>query len=437
MRWWFRRPLHVQIFAGIAAGILLGIALGPGAASLRPIGDIFLRLLTMLIVPLTFFTLLSGLTRLESFRALRTLGGSIILYYAASSLIAAAVGLGVALLVKPGRSASGLLGAAAPAAETARFSLVDNLVSWVPGNPIESLAQGNLLQIIIFTLILGAGLLALGKKAERLVRLAQDGAELMIVVTELVMKFSPYGILALVANLVGSLGTKMLVEVGRFVAADVLSMIIVFTVLYALVLRFIGRLNPLRFYRHAAPAVLVAGSTTSSGAALPAAMAVADKAMGVPEKIWAFTLPLGATVNQNGMAAALSVVGVFAANLHGLPLTPALLLQLVILGLVLSSGTAGVKGSGVVVSSILLQTLHLPLALVPILAAVWPAIDIGHTICNVTGDLVGTAVVSSRMKTLDRAVFDGSGTPVTKEDSMTKPQSGCGSDGLTAGGGRR
>jgi Na+/H+-dicarboxylate symporter len=412
MKWWFRRPLHVQISAGIAIGILLGLALGPRAAALRPIGDIFLRLLTMLIVPLTFFTLLSGLTRLESIRSLRTLGGSILLYYAASSLIAAAVGLGVALLVNPGRSASGLLGPVEPAAETARFSLVDNLVSWVPGNPIESLAQGNLLQVIIFTLILGAGLLALGKKAERLVRLAQDGAELMIVVTELVMKFSPYGILALVANMVGSMGPKMLAEVGRFVAADVLSMIIIFTVLYALVLRFIGRLSPLRFYRHAAPAVLVAGSTTSSGAALPAAMTVADKAMGIPEKIWAFTLPLGATINQNGMAASLSVVGVFAANLHGLALTPALLFQFVFLGLVLSSGTAGVKGSGVVVSSILLQTLHLPLALVPILAAVWPVIDIGHTICNVTGDLVGTAVVSSRMKTLDRTVFDGSAKPV-------------------------
>jgi Na+/H+-dicarboxylate symporter len=134
-------------------------------------------------------------------------------------------------------------------------------------------------------------------------------------------------------------------------------------------------------------------------------MAVAEKSLGIPEKVWGFTLPLGATVNMNGMAAAIGVIAVFASNLYALPLTPSRLFQFVFLGLALSIGTAGVKGGGIIMSGILLQTLNLPLTLIPILASLWPILDIGHTVCNVTGDLVGTAIVGSRMGLLDRSVF--------------------------------
>lgn len=397
MKWWFRRPLYLQIFVGILAGVGLGLWLGPRAVHIKFLGDIFLRLLMMLMVPLTFFTLTSGLTKLENLRSLRTLGGMTLLYYAASSLVAAALGMAVALLLQPGKNAAGLLyGAGQAGAET--FSFREALISWFPQNPFQALAQGNMLQVIILSLILGVGLLAMGPRADRLVRLVNDAADLMIVVTEFVIKTAPYGIMALVANMVANLEVKMLAEVGLFLLADTASMLLLLALIYPLILSLLAKAGPLRFYRQSAPAILVAGSTTSSGAALPVAMSVADKAMGLPEKIWGFTLPLGATINQNGMAAAIGVIGVFAANLYGFKITPALLVQFVFLGLVLSAGTAGVKGSGVVISGILLQTLNMPLALIPLLASLWPVIDIGHTICNVTGDLVGTVLVASRLR---------------------------------------
>ena len=359
----------------------------------------------MLIVPLTFFTLISGITKLEDLRSFRSLGGMILLYYAASSLIAGTLGMVTALIIQPGKKAIGLLDAGKKI-EAAHFNFADNLVSWFPKNPIEAMSQGNMLQIIIFSIIIGVGLLALGKKGQSLIKLINDGADLMIVITEFVMKTAPYGILALVANMVASMGGKMLAEVGRFIAADYIALGILLVFLYPSLLKWLGKLSPNRFYRNIAPAMLVAGSTTSSGATLPVSMAVAEGNLGVSEKVWGFTLPLGATVNMNGMAAAIGVIAVFASNLYGVTITPVLMLQFIFLGLVLSVGTAGVKGAGIVISGILLQSLNMPLTLIPILASLWPMLDIGHTTCNVTGDLVGTAIVGSRMKLIDKKIFD-------------------------------
>jgi Na+/H+-dicarboxylate symporter len=407
MKWWFRQPLYLQIFVCILLGIVLGLLPGPQAAIIKPLGDIFIRLLKMLIVPLTFFTLISGMTKLEDLRSFRSLGGMTILYYGLSSLAAAALGTAVALLVKPGRNAAGLLSTGGTPVEAAEFDLIDNLVSWFPDNPIRAMTEGHMLQIIVFAIIVGLGLLAMGAKARSLTTLFNDGAELMITITEFVMKTAPYGILALVANMVASLGTEMLAEVGRFLVADYAALLILLVAFYPPLLLFLGKLSPLRFYRNIAPAMLVAGSTTSSSATLPVSMAVAEENLGIPEKVWGFTLPLGATVNMNGMAAAIGVIAVFASNLYAVPLTPALLFQFIFLGLALSIGTAGVKGGGIVMSGILLQTLNLPLTLIPLLASLWPILDIGHTVCNVTGDLVGTSVVGSRLGMLDPKVYSG------------------------------
>ncbi len=395
MKRWVRLPLYVQIFIGILAGITLGLSLGPRAAFLKPFGEIFIRLLMMLIVPLTFFTLVSGLTKLEDLRSFRSLGGLIITYYLASSLLASGLGVAVALAFKPGKGAAGTLLTGA-SVEPQPFSFSETLVSWFPRNPVEAMSQGNMLQVILFSIVIGLGLLAMEKRAGRLVQFFNDAADLMITVTEFVMKTAPYGIAALVANMVSSLGSKMLAEVGRFIVADYTGLSILLIFFYPSILHFLGRLNPLRFYRHVSPAMLVAASTTSSGATLPVSMAVARENLRIPEKVWGFTLPLGATVNMNGMAVAIGVISVFASYLYDAPITPARLLQFVFLGLVLSVGTAGVKGGGIVMSGVLLQSLGLPLTLIPILASVWPILDIGHTTCNVTGDLVGTALVAPR-----------------------------------------
>lgn len=416
MKWWFRQQLYTQIFVCIAIGVALGLVFGEKVTVIKPIGDIFIRLLMMLIVPLTFLTLIAGITKLDDIKSLSSIGGMTILYYGLSSLIAGGIGMTIALLLQPGRGMKIDLTKGVQI-EITEFNFIDNLVQWVPKNPIQAMATTNMLQIIFFAIIVGVTLLAMGKKADRLVALANDGAELMIRITEFVMKTAPYGILALVANMVASMGIEMLEEVGMFILSLYISLSILLIFFYPLLIRYLAALNPLRFYRNVAPAMLVAASTTSSGATLPVSMSVAEENVGAPEKVWGFTLPLGATVNMNGMAACVGCIAVFSCNLYHIPITPARMAQFLFLGLVLSVGAAGIKGAGIVMSTILLQTIGIPtVIIIPILASIWPVLDIGNTCCNVTGDLVGTTIVASRFKMLNKEIFDDKTTHLKKDE---------------------
>jgi Na+/H+-dicarboxylate symporter len=405
MRWWFRQQLFIQIFICILIGIGLGFILGEKVSIIKPIGDIFIRLLKMLIVPLTFFTLINGITKMENLRSLRSVGGMTLLYYIVTTFFASVIGIFVAILINPGKNAIGLLDEG-KIGTTQDFNLLENIVNWVPTNPIEAMASANMLQVIVFSIIIGVGLLALGEKVSKINNIIKEGSDLMIKITEFVMQLAPYGILALIANMVGTLGSKMLSEVGRFILTDTIAVILILILIYPTMLQLLTKLNPFRFYRNIAPAMLVAASTTSSSATLPISMGIASNKLGTPERIFGFTLPLGATINMDGMAAAIGVIAVFSANLYNISITPILIFQFVFLGLALSIGTAGIKGGGIVMSTVLLQTLNLPLTLIPILAAVWPIIDISHTTCNVTGDLAGTTIIGSKLKLLNRKVFN-------------------------------
>lgn len=407
MKWWFKRQLYVQIAICVVIGIGLGLILGPSAEVLKPIGDIFIRLLQFLVVPLTFFCLIAGVTKMEDFKALRTVGTKIGVYFIVTGILATAVGIVVALFINPGKGTTGLL-SGNETVEPVQFSFMDQILGWVPTNIVSSMAETNMLQIIIAAIIIGLGLLALGDRVSGLRKLANEGSELMIKITEFIMYISPYGILALVATMVGTLGTDLLAEVGLFILADYIALIIVLGVVYPLIIKFLARKNPVGFLKKISPALLVAASTTSSNATLPVSMNVANKNLGIPEKVYGFTLPLGATVNMDGMAVALGVISVFAANLYDIPITITMIVQFVFLGLVLSIGAAGVKGAGVIMSTILLSTLGLPLTLVPILAAIWPIIDIGHTTVNIAGDLTGTTMVASRLDMVDEKVYNHS-----------------------------
>lgn len=407
MKWWFNQKMHIKIFVCIVIGIILGVTLGEKASILNPLGEVFLRLLKMLIVPLTFFTIVSGITKMEDIKSLRSVGGRIGLYYILSSLFAATTGMVMALIIRPGKEVVGILDQGVNV-EVTSINFLENVISWIPTNPIESLVSGNMLQIIFFSVFMGIALLLLGQRVKKLNEIIDQSAETMIKITDMVMKFAPYGILALIAEMVGTLGAQMLAEVGKFILTDYLALSIMLFVVYPLLLKYIGKLRPIQFYRAIAPAMLVAASTTSSAATLPISMNVADKNLKIPEKIYGFTLPLGATVNMDGMAVALGVISVFAANVYDLPITVPLMLQFMFLGLILSIGAAGVKGAGIVMSTILLQTLNLPLTLVPIFAAIWPIIDIGHTTTNITGDLAGTALVAANIGEIDVDSFNNS-----------------------------
>lgn len=177
-------------------------------------------------------------------------------------------------------------------------------------------------------------------------------------------------------------------------------------ILQPLLVKTLAHLSIRKYLKHLAPIMILAASTTSSAATLPLELKIAKEDMGIPENIYGFCLPLGNTCNMNGMAVAIGVISVFASNLFGRPITLGACVEFIFLGLVLSVGATGVKGAGIVMSSVLLQTVGMPLTLVPILAAIWPVIDICHTTCNVSGDMCGTIIVSKSLNALDEDLFN-------------------------------
>lgn len=407
MKWWFSRQLHIKIFIGIVLGVILGFTIGNAADFiLKPIADIFLRLLKMLIAPVIFFTIVSGITTMESVKSLRSIGGKILVYYLSTSVLSVIIGLAVAWIVSPGVQGMIISDSGKKMGDIAKFNFIDSLVSYVPTNPFQALAEANVLQILFFSIFFGMVLLMLGEKVKAVTTVMRQGAEVTIKITEIVMEFSPYGILALVVLMVNSLSMTTLAEVGKFILADYIALFIVLLVVYPLQLQFMAKIKSIPFFRAISPAIMIAASTTSSAATLPINLSVADKNLKIPEKIYGFGLTIGATVNTNGMAVAIGVIAIFACNIYGLPITLPLLFQFVFLGLVLSSGAAGVKGAGIVLSATLLSTMGLPLELVPILAAIWPLIDIGHTTVNVVGDLVGVSIIAAREDEMDVEAFN-------------------------------
>lgn len=397
--------LWKKLLVGIVAGLAIG-SLSPEAAKfISPLGDIFLRMLKMLIVPLVFFSIVNGICKMGDTRQLRTIGGWYVLWIAASAVIAAAVGVITALIVKPGQGTTEFL-VDAKSASSVSYSFVDNIVGWFPTNVFEAFVSGNLLQIIVFCLFLGVALLTLGDKVSGLVGIIEQGSHAMLKITEFIMEFSPLGILSLMATMVSTISGAMMKEILVFLVADNVCCAVILVLVYPLLVKLLANLSPARFMRKIAPAVLVAISTTSSAATLPVSLGIAEEELGIPENVYGFTLPLGNTCGMTGFAVFVGMCCIFASNLYGFEITFGGILQFIFLGMILSIGAAGVKGAGIVMSTVLLETLGMPLTLIPILAAIWPVIDPAHTVLNNVGDLSGTTIIAKRLNFMDMKVFE-------------------------------
>ena len=374
---WKKVALWKKILIGVVIGLIIGLVSPKAAEVISPLGDIFLRMLKMLIVPLVFFSITSGVCKMGDVKQLRTVGIRYVLWIIASA-----------------------------AAEAQSYSFIDNVISWFPTNIVESMANANMLQIIVFCLFLGVALLALGDKAKTVIRFIDEGSEVMLKITEYVIEFSPFGILSLIATMVSTISGAMMKEVLVFLITDNVICLLILILVYPLIIKLLAKLPPFGFMRKIAPAILVAVSTSSSAATLPVSIKISEEDLGIPENIYGFTLPLGNTAGMTGFAVFIGLCCVFASNLYGFPVTFSSVLQFVFFGLILSIGAAGVKGAGVVMSGVLLEALGMPLTLIPILAAIWPVIDPAHTTLNNVGDLVGTTVVARSLDRMDMDVYN-------------------------------
>lgn len=405
MKAWKNVPLYIKIFILMILGAIVGAVVGESISVVAFLGDVYIALLKMLVVPLVFFSLICGVTKLASPKEFGKLGGSIIAYYLMTTLIAAAFGVLLALLVSPGSEAEGILGMTNEVTYN-EYSLGDTILSWIPANVISSMANMDMIPVIVFAILFGLCLIMIGDSKKPIVDFMEAGNEAMLKMTGLVMEVAPYGIFFLTAEMVGTLGSKMLIVGAKFVLADYLGLLSLLLIGYPLLMKFLGKISPVQFYKNAYPAMITAAGTTSSNATLPVSMMCAGERMGIDKKLYGFSLPLGATINMDGFSVALGIIAVTALQLYGVALTPLMVLRAVFMGLVLSVGAPGVKGTAVVMSAVLFQSLGLPMGMLPLIGAIWPIVDIGHTTVNVTSDIIGTAIVGNKMGLMDQNVFN-------------------------------
>ncbi len=399
--------LSTQILIGLAIGALVGYLFPDFGDKLKPVGDAFLRMIKMIVVPLIFSTLIMGIAGTGDFKKLGRLGGKAIIWFEFATTIALAIGLLVMNLTEPGvgvtLSASTANASHAAAASQHSVDLVDYAVHIVPSNIIDAMARQDMLQIIFFACFFGVAVAHIGEKGELIVDFCQSVAEAMFKVTAYVMHFAPIGVFAMIAYTVGSYGIAMLIPLGELIVA-VAGATTLFICIVALIASAFTRINFFCVIHALKDILFLAFSTASSEAALPGAMKRLE-ALGVPKSIVTFVMPTGYSFNLDGSTLYSSAGILFIAQLYGIQM-PIEQQLLVMVTLMLSTkGIAGVPGAGIIVVAATAAAFNLPTEGVAILLGVDRILDMIRTICNVCGNCMATVVVAFWEKDLTKADF--------------------------------
>ena len=379
------------ILIGMLAGAFLGAVMDERAVALEPLGDLFVNLLILAAVPLVFFNLLAGLTSLADTRALGRLAGKTLGYYLTTDVIALSLGLGAAALLQPGVGMQLTEAVAGPVGEAP--SLAEILLGMIPTNVFRAFSDGNVLQLVVLSLLLGVATMTLRDGARiRLATAYDDLAGLFRRLVRMILWTAPVGIGALVAVTVGRYGAELVGPMTRFLAGLWVAQLVVFAG-YMTLLRMFSDLRPARFLRDTGRLWATTAATTSSLASLSVGMETAPR-LGLPRRVFAFTLPLGAQLNKDGTSAMLGAVLVFTAQAAGVTFTPGDFVAILLLGLLLSEASGGIPGGGFVIALIYVQAFGLPVEVAAIVGGIYRLVDIGNTTVNIMGDMVGTALVA-------------------------------------------
>jgi Na+/H+-dicarboxylate symporter len=388
-------PLIVRISIALVLGLIVGLLGGQQAADwLAPFGDLLLRLLKFLIVPIVLFTLMVGINQ-ANIGSMGRIGRKLLGYYVATSALAIIVGLVVASVLKPGSGMA--LDESAEVAVPDNPGFVKVLLNIVPDNIFSAFVELNLLGIIFIAIVFGFALLKLRESeahaelGEHLYRVIEALGEVTLKVMAGVLQYVPIGVFAIVAKTVGEQGLATILALGDMVMVLYIALLAHF-VLYCVLMRLFGvRLRA--FFREARTPMATAFATQSSSGTLPLSLEAARN-LAIPKSIYGFSLPLGATINMDGAAIRIAISAVFAANVVGMPLDLMTMVEIVLIGTLTSIGTAGVPGAGIVMIATVFAQVGLPIETVALLVSIDALVGMGATGLNVTGDLVGTAIIA-------------------------------------------
>ena len=411
LKTWFAIALWKRILLALVLGVIAGMIWGPGAASISWLGDLFVRLIRMVVVPLVFVTLVSGVVAMGDPAKLGSLGAKTLAIYMVTTLAAIVIGLILAAALQPGVGVD--LSAAAPTAVQEAIPLSERLLSIVPSNPIAALAEGNILAIIFFALLVGVSLLTIGEKGKPVAELMDSSSEMMLRITHWVMEVAPFGVFALIAAVAGTQGVAALLDVLTLALAVALACVIDVVVVHGVgIIKLSLGLSPLNFFKGARDAMLVAFSTSSSSATLPVSMSVAEDNLGIKPVVASTVLPLGATINMDGTALYVGIVSVFAAQAFGIDLS--LTDYAIIAGstTLVSIGTAAVPGASLFLMAAVMGAIGIsPEQIAIVIGFILPfdrPLDMLRTVVNICGDLSVATAVANWEGEFDREIFDKS-----------------------------
>lgn len=396
--------LWKKILIGMILGVVVGAILGEKAELIKPLGTLFINAIKMLIVPLVFCSLVVGITSMKDIRKMGRISIKTIVIYLVTTAIAIAIGLILSTLLHPGdgldvMQKAAVEGKAAP-------SLVSTIVGLIPTNPVGALASGNILQIIVFAIGLGVALAMIGKKGEAAISVFESLAEAMYKLTEIVMKFAPIGVFALMAWVAGKYGLTVLLPLVKVIGTVYLGAAIIIVVFYSLLLKSVGRLNPIHFLKGIKNPLAIAFTTSSSSGTLPATIKASRDELGVSKSVASFVLPLGATINMDGTALYQGVCAVFIAQAFGVDLAFYDYITIILTATLASIGTAGVPGAGLVMLSLVLTSVGLPLEGLSIVAGIDRILDMARTVVNVCGDMMVSTLVAKSEGELDEDIYN-------------------------------
>ena len=411
--------LSTQIFIALLIGALFGVVIHYWIPSsyikdtvivegvLYVVGQGFIRLMQMLVVPLVFCSLICGSMAIGDTKTLGKVGVKTIGFYLVTTALAVCVALGSALLINPGRGLDmDAVQKGTVSSTTEATSLVDTLLNIIPKNPVQSMANGDMLPIIVFALFVGIMLAKLGTRGSVVANFFSQFNDVMMEMTMAIMKIAPIGVFCLIARTFATVGFSAFAPMLKYMGNVTLALAIQCLIVYQILLFVFTRLNPLKFIKKFLPVMGFAFSTATSNATIPISIDTLSKKMGVSKQISSFTIPLGATINMDGTSIMQGVAVVFIAQAYGIPLTMGNLATVVVTATLASIGTAGVPSVGLVTLAMVLNSVGLPTEGIALIMGIDRILDMIRTAVNITGDAVCTTIVCHQEGSLNREVFN-------------------------------
>lgn len=397
--------LTTKIFIALILGVVTGLILHPIKENpmvekyllnfiFNFLGNGFVRAIRMVVVPLVLCSLVMGSAGIEDVTKLGRIGIKTLAFYLSTTAFAVVLALVGGNIINPGKGIQleNIATTAVKTPETKPF--VDILLDMIPINPIEALATGNMLQIIVFAILLGVALSLLGEKASNIKKLFEEGNSISLKLVELIMKLAPLGVYGLIAKTFTTLGYVALIPLFKYFIGVVIILFIHCLVTYQGILVLFGKYNPIKFFKGFAPTMMIGFSTASSSACLPSSLKTVQENFGVSKTISSFTIPLGNTINMDGTAVMQGIATIFIAQIYGKDLTMAHYISIILTATLASIGTAGVPGVGVIMLGMVLVQVGLPLEGIGLVMGIDRFVDMFRTMINITGDAVCTLVIA-------------------------------------------